>query len=358
MLSRDIDEVLMDENGQACGVKAGNEMAKASMVIGDPTYFSRENTKLVGMLLEHDSAEEEKLLGNAKEIDSKENDSNKNKKSEDELNESKGLIHEFDLLRDGSNDGKEEKDQSSDYVNECKNSLIGTSDDAQTLLVRELPIKNADSPFGDDAIDDTTGLGIWCASLVMGRWMASKSMLGRFDGKSVLELGAGCDIPGLAIGLYSNAKNVYITDYNPATMKNLHYNIDLNTDRLKSSIPNWVEKVSAMTIDWDDESTWPSEKMDVVIGSDLIYQESIVPLLLKVLNGLLKDRGAFLYSCPSDGRDGLTQFLDVMKKEGFKCEGEEIAPDVYRTNPLSNGDAGDAFLQYSVHTIRQIKTSI
>ena len=54
MLSRDIDEVLMDENGQACGVEAGNEMAKASMVIGDPTYFSRENTKLVGMLLEND----------------------------------------------------------------------------------------------------------------------------------------------------------------------------------------------------------------------------------------------------------------------------------------------------------------
>ena len=51
MLNRDIDEVLMDENGQACGVKAGNEMAKASMVIGDPTYFSRDKIQPTGQVV-------------------------------------------------------------------------------------------------------------------------------------------------------------------------------------------------------------------------------------------------------------------------------------------------------------------
>jgi predicted nicotinamide N-methyase len=129
-------------------------------------------------------------------------------------------------------------------------------------------------------------------------------------------------------------------------MKNLEYNIDINANRPNSSTSDWVEKVEAMTIDWDDESTWPKEKMDVVIGSDLIYQKSIVPLLKKVITGLLKEGGLFLYSCPTDGRAGLPQFLEVMKKEGFKCEGDEIAPDLYRTNPLSNGDADDAFLHF------------
>ena len=330
-----VEAILKHYDPSEIDVLAKNKGGRSALTEG----FSSKNTKLVGMLLEHDSAEEEKLLGNAKEVDPQENkkDHNSSKSAQDDLDESEGLIHEFNLLRDGSNDGKEEKDQSSSSVN---------NDDAQTLLIRELPIKNADSPFGDDAIDDTTGLGIWCASLVMARWMATKSMFGRFDNKSVLELGAGCGVPGLAVGLYGNAKNVYITDYNPATMKNLQYNIDLNTDRLKSSIPDWVEKVNAMAIDWDNENTWPAEKMDVVIGSDLIYQKSIVPLLKKVINGLLKRGGTFLYSCPTDGRDGLPQFLDVMKKEGFKCEGDEIAPDLYRTNPLSNGDAGDAFLHF------------
>ena len=46
----------------------------------------------------------------------------------------------------------------------------------------------------------------------------------------------------------------------------------------------------ASTIDWDDTTTWPKEKLDVVIGSDLIYQASIVPLLKKVVHWPLKTR--------------------------------------------------------------------
>lgn len=51
MLNRDIDEVVMDENGEACGVKSGNEMAKAKMVIGDPSYFPREKIRPTGQVV-------------------------------------------------------------------------------------------------------------------------------------------------------------------------------------------------------------------------------------------------------------------------------------------------------------------
>jgi len=51
MLNRDIDEITMDANGQACGVKAGNEMAKAKMVIGDPSYFPREKIRSTGQVV-------------------------------------------------------------------------------------------------------------------------------------------------------------------------------------------------------------------------------------------------------------------------------------------------------------------
>jgi tRNA1(Val) A37 N6-methylase TrmN6 len=64
------------------------------------------------------------------------------------------------------------------------------------------PIAHADNPFGDSAVEDTTGYGIWCASLVMGRWIASNEMRERFAGKSILELGAGCGVPGLAAAHY------------------------------------------------------------------------------------------------------------------------------------------------------------
>ncbi|GAX13002.1 hypothetical protein FisN_2Hh489 [Fistulifera solaris] len=38
MLNQDIDEIIF-EDGKATGVKAGNQMAKAPMIIGDPSYF-------------------------------------------------------------------------------------------------------------------------------------------------------------------------------------------------------------------------------------------------------------------------------------------------------------------------------
>jgi hypothetical protein len=125
-------------------------------------------------------------------------------------------------------------------------------------------------------------------------------------------------------------------------------NIDINANRpcTKSRAGEWLERIKPLSIDWADEATWPKEKMDFVIGSDLIYQKSIVPLLKKVVNGLIKDSGSFLYTCPSDGRDGLVEFIDTMKKEGFRCVSEEVAPDLYRSNPLSNGDAEDAFLHF------------
>lgn len=44
MLNQDIDEVLF-ENGKAVGVKAANQMARAKMVIGDPSYFPPEKIK-------------------------------------------------------------------------------------------------------------------------------------------------------------------------------------------------------------------------------------------------------------------------------------------------------------------------
>ena len=51
MLNQDIDKIVYDDNGQACGVQAGNQMAKASMVIGDPSYFPPEKIRPTGVLV-------------------------------------------------------------------------------------------------------------------------------------------------------------------------------------------------------------------------------------------------------------------------------------------------------------------
>lgn len=51
MLNREVDEIVFDDSGKACGIKCGNEMAKAAMVIGDPSYFPREKIRPTGQVV-------------------------------------------------------------------------------------------------------------------------------------------------------------------------------------------------------------------------------------------------------------------------------------------------------------------
>merc|ERR1712232_584435 len=51
MLNQDVDEILFNESGHAYGVKTGNQMAKAAMVIGDPSYFPSNKIKPTGQVV-------------------------------------------------------------------------------------------------------------------------------------------------------------------------------------------------------------------------------------------------------------------------------------------------------------------
>ena len=51
MLNRDVDEIVYNDSGEAIGVKAGNEMAKAKFVVGDPSYFPKEKVRETGKIV-------------------------------------------------------------------------------------------------------------------------------------------------------------------------------------------------------------------------------------------------------------------------------------------------------------------
>jgi Rab GDP dissociation inhibitor len=51
MLNTEVDEILFDDLGAAWGVKCGNQVAKGTMIIGDPSYFPKEKVKAVGKVV-------------------------------------------------------------------------------------------------------------------------------------------------------------------------------------------------------------------------------------------------------------------------------------------------------------------
>ena len=254
--------------------------------------FESQNTDVVQSLLEHKTATEERLMQTDVEMT-----------DTTEI----GVTHEFDF-------------------------------DGTLVRIRELPIAKNDqeSILGQASpSDDTTGLSVWAASLVTARWMVSLS--DRFAGKRVLELGAGCGVPGLALAQAVPTCQVYLTDFNPRTVENLRHNIELNCEA--------SSHVEALEMNWQDASTWPSDLLSVVIGSDLIYQSDMVPLLLQTIQGLLEADGVFFYVAPATGRQGQDDFFRGMEEAKFKMQ-EHPLQSAWTGNPLASRDEDLCFLHF------------
>jgi hypothetical protein len=308
--------------------------------------FTSQNTSVINSLLEHDSATEEKLMYAPGSSSCKAEG-----QDGEEMGGDDGVTHDFVFLD-------------------------------TPLRVRELPIARGDgeSILGQaNPSDDTTGLGIWSASLVMAQWMAHLCKKeDRFRPTSsstptstttILELGAGCGVPALTIAKMSKPAStvkVYATDFNPQTVKNLQFNMELNeccsqisadttdtaaskddiTSSSAATPASANANATAMIMNWQDPSTWPKEPMDFVIGSDLIYQSDMVPLLVQTIASLLKKHtGTFLYCAPeTQGRQGHDEFMGLMADQ-FTCI-EQSAPASYLTNPLENQDDDLCYLHF------------
>ena len=343
-----------------------NQAGRSALTEG----FASEDTTTIQYLLEHESASEEKLVATATRQDgthnrSDDNDDNDNNSDPTTSSVTHALV--FGSSSSGEEDGIQQPQQ-------------------QRLQIRELVMaRHADDSILGQARpeDDTTGLGIWASSLVMAQWMSDvfsteKETISRtvtdknsgdVDGNgedttttTILELGAGCGVPGLvaaaAVSGHDSNQNsnehyhkttVYLTDFNPTVVANLKHNIDLNQSLWEGATT--VVDCRALAMNWQDSSTWPNEtRMDVVIGSDLIYQHDMVPLLLQTLQSLRPRR--FYYAAPATGRQGQDEFLDGLvqqqqHKGTFVLVSRQPAPSRYTTtNPLQSQDDEECFVHF------------
>jgi len=354
-----VEAILKNYDSEIIDVLQKNNFGRSALTEG----FTSQVTEVVGLLLEHDSAEEEKLIGGDEivkeevDVDDVDESSPDTELEESSKKEEIGVVHEFDFRPSSSS---------------CNKNESSHNDNNNSLCVRELAIKHADNPFGNEPIDDTTGLGIWCASIIMSRWIADDNndngsyLKEKLKDKIMLELGAGCGVPALTAALYCNPKSVHISDLNPETVENIKHNIRLNESKL---LPHLTNNIHGVSLDWDDVSTYPKmmannnsndndaiQKFDYILGADLIYQDTTIPILKNILYKLLKpNAGIFLYVAPKDYlRHGLSDFIQQLQMKEhnnndnyyFECVSQKDAPDEYKINPLVSKDDDDCFLHF------------
>lgn len=99
--------------------------------------------------------------------------------------------------------------------------------------------------------------------------------------------------------------------------------------------------IEVEAIDWAQRETWPiscdGDKFDVLFGSDLVYHQEIVPVLVDAVDGMLAADGRFVHVA-SQARHSLVEFKAAMESRGFTCAMENV-PEDYKSNPLVGNDA-------------------
>eukprot|EP00605_Chrysophyceae_sp_TOSAG23-4_P002250 GSChrysophyteH1.ASY1.ANO1.2494.1 assembled CDS len=296
--------------------------------------FTNGNETILEVCLSHPSASEEKLIQTAESGGSVTLPEESSRETESEGNEA----------------GRSELSQY-DEVHAVTHSMILRRDaqDKRSLLVREMPITRADNPFGSDTSpeDDTTGLGLWPSSVLCARWMAQDSVKDLMRGKCIVELGAGCGLPGIAAAYYGSPATVYITDiHEPALRNSLHNIKEANRGQCILTGVEQPTAVHVRKVSWTDKESFPPEMADVLVGSDLVYDVDILAVLCPAVNAMLKNGGSFLYVAPDDARDGMPAFVQAMKSLGLHCTKIEKCSDDLYENPLSHPSKDDYVLHF------------
>lgn len=126
---------------------------------------------------------------------------------------------------------------------------------------------------------------IWPSSLVLAHYISSYQTAG----KRILEVGCGVALPSLLL----NAQNADIsaTDYHPEVASFLEKNTQLNkTKDIHFEQVNWADKTDGLGL------------FDLIIGSDLLYEDQHIKLLADFVQRHAKTKCEIIIVDPGRGR--------------------------------------------------------
>ncbi|XP_057515556.1 uncharacterized protein LOC130797084 [Amaranthus tricolor] len=136
---------------------------------------------------------------------------------------------------------------------------------------------------------DLTGQLVWPGAVILNEYLSKNAEMLR--GLSVIELGSGVGVTGVLCGRFCN--KVVMTDHNDEVLKILKKNIDLHSSF--EDLP--CSDLVAEKLEWGNSEQinaimqrYP-EGFDLVLGADICFQQSSIPLLFNTVKKLLQIRG-------------------------------------------------------------------
>ncbi len=158
------------------------------------------------------------------------------------------------------------------------------------------------------------GVALWPAAIALSHEVASRAEA--FGGRQVLELGAGTGLPGIVAA--SLGGRVVQTDRHELAMSVCKRNGERNGIRtIEHRVADWTN--------WNDTGRY-----EWILGSDILYTETMHPHLHRIFESNLAPGGRVLLSDPF--RAESLRLLETMEANGWTISlskwsvGEEAAP--------------------------------
>lgn len=173
----------------------------------------------------------------------------------------------------------------------------------------------------------TTGARTWNAALLLAFLLNTESRFeGAFEGSTFLELGAGTGLVSAALAKkwsQNNPKKIIITDGDAGVVEKLPLTVELNG----------VESHDIQCVQYLWGETQLDEKVDIVLGADIVYDPSVLGILLDTLAGFFTAGAQYAIISRSDRNPETTRQWEEQCDERFEREVIRVEDPVKSTLP-------------------------
>lgn len=243
---------------------------------------------------------------------------------------------------------------SSATTNDVSNHMVfsipsGRSDpekNGDPLSIKLRHATNTDDNQGEN--ETNTGFVMWPSAVLLAHYLTQNPEIWRRNkeddpkgGGDILEIGAGCGLVGLSAAtllqndISSRDDKVVFTDYNPAVLENLKYNIELNNFHVEHQVLglDWFDMIN------DNGSSETKKKLDntwvdmegtrhgqfrLILGADLLVCSNDAELVAHTIDSALIEGGQAIILGPAAGtRFGIEGFPDACRSLGMSVEVDE-----------------------------------
>ncbi|GME33461.1 putative Nicotinamide N-methyltransferase [Neofusicoccum parvum] len=180
----------------------------------------------------------------------------------------------------------------------------------------------------------TTGLRTWEAALHLGAYLASEAGHKWVQGKRVLELGAGTGLLSILCTKHLQAVKATATDGDEGVVDSIKTNLFLNgldaRVDTESIVLRWGWSWTLQDSLYYEEGS--KDQYDVVVGADVTYDKSVIPVLVSTLADLFQHQPSLQILIAATIRNEQTfEAFDVACRTSFP------APATYQNPQLSSG---------------------